>query len=158
MRACSQYHDHHILTPDYRKPMVPHLKLDPNVIVLSLFPGIQDNIVRHVMESPDLRMGGMNMNNLMKQAQKMQKQMMEKQEELQAKTLEMTSGGGAVKVVITGKKEIQELKINPDVVDPDDVEMLEDLIISAVNEAIRQVEEMNNAEMGRMTGGLGGMF
>ena len=98
-------------------------------------------------------MGGMNMNNLMKQAQKMQKQMMEKQEELQAKTLEMTSGGGAVKVVITGKKEIQELKINPD-----DVEMLEDLIISAVNEAIRQVEEMYNAEMGRMTGGLGGMF
>lgn len=103
-------------------------------------------------------MGGMNMNNLMKQAQKMQKQMMEKQEELQAKTLEMTSGGGAVKVVITGKKEIQELKINPDVVDPDDVEMLEDLIISAVNEAIRQVEEMYNAEMGRMTGSLGGMF
>mgnify|MGYP003044597717 FL=1 len=103
-------------------------------------------------------MGGMNMNKLMKQAQKMQKQMMEKQEELQAKTLEMTSGGGAVKVVITGKKEIQELKINPDVVDPDDVEMLEDLIISAVNEAIRQVEEMYNAEMGRMTGGLGGMF
>ena len=82
-------------------------------------------------------MGGMNMNNLMKQAQKMQKQMMEKQEELAARTLEMTSGGGAVKVVISGKKEIQELKINPDVVDPDDVEMLEDLIISAVNEAIR---------------------
>lgn len=94
-------------------------------------------------------MGGMNMNNLMKQAQKMQKQMMEKQEELQAKTLEMTSGGGAVKVVITGKKEIQELKINPDVVDPDDVEMLEDLIISAVNEAIRQVEEMYNSRNGQ---------
>ena len=99
--------------------------------------------------------GGMNMNNLMKQAQKMQKQMMEKQEELQARTLEMTSGGGAVKVKISGKKEIQELKINPDVVDPDDVEMLEDLIISAVNEAIRQVEEMYNNEMGRMTGGMG---
>ena len=100
-------------------------------------------------------MGGMNMNNLMKQAQKMQTQMMEKQEELQARTLEMTSGGGAVKVRISGKKEIQELKINPDVVDPDDVEMLEDLIISAVNEAIRQVEEMYNNEMGRMTGGMG---
>ncbi|WMI81230.1 YbaB/EbfC family nucleoid-associated protein [Anaerotignum sp. MB30-C6] len=100
-------------------------------------------------------MGGMNMNNLMKQAQKMQKQMLEKQEELAEKTLEMTSGGGAVKVVITGKKEIKELKLNPDVVDPDDVEMLEDLIISAVNEAIRQVEEMYNNEMGRMTGGMG---
>ena len=100
-------------------------------------------------------MGGMNMNNLMKQAQKMQKQMMDKQEELAARTLEMTSGGGAVKVVISGKKELQELKINPDVVDPDDVEMLEDLIISAMNEAIRQVEEMYNNEMGRMTGGMG---
>ena len=101
--------------------------------------------------------GGMpgNMANLMKQAQKMQKQMMDKQEELAARTLEMTSGGGAGKVVISGKKELQELKINPDVVDPDDVEMLEDLIISAVNEAIRQVEEMYNNEMGRMTGGMG---
>jgi len=100
-------------------------------------------------------MGGMNMNNLMKQAQKMQKQMQEKQEELGERTLEMTSGGGAVKVVITGKKEIKELKLNPDVVDPDDVEMLEDLIMSALNEAIRQVEEMYNNEMGRMTGGMG---
>jgi len=100
-------------------------------------------------------MGGMNMNNLMKQAQKMQKQMQEKQEELAERTLEMTSGGGAVKVVITGKKEIKELKLNPDVVDPDDVEMLEDLIISAVNEAIRQVEEMYNNEMGKMSGGMG---
>ncbi|WP_352399878.1 YbaB/EbfC family nucleoid-associated protein [Anaerotignum sp.] len=100
-------------------------------------------------------MGGMNMNNLMKQAQKMQKQMLEKQEELAERTLEMTSGGGAVKVVITGKKEIKELKLNPDVVDSDDVEMLEDLIISAVNEAIRQVEEMYNNEMGRMSGGMG---
>ncbi|MDD4843689.1 MAG: YbaB/EbfC family nucleoid-associated protein [Anaerotignum sp.] len=100
-------------------------------------------------------MGGMNMNNLMKQAQKMQKQMQEKQEELGEKTLEMTSGGGAVKVVITGKKEIKELKLNPDVVDPEDVEMLEDLIMSAVNEAIRQVEEMYNNEMGKMSGGMG---
>ncbi len=70
----------------------------------------------------------------------------------------MTSGGGAVKVTINGKREIQELKINPDVVDPDDVEMLEDLIISAMNEALRQVEEMYNNEMGRLTGGMGGMF
>lgn len=101
-------------------------------------------------------MGGMNMNNLMKQAQKMQKQMTEKQEELGEKVIEMTSGGGAVKVVINGKKEIQELKLSPDVVDPEDVEMLEDLILSAVNEAIRQVEEMYNNEMGKVTGGMGG--
>ena len=85
----------------------------------------------------------------------MQREMEKEQAAISEKVFETTSGGGAVKVVISGKKEIQELKINPDVVDPDDVEMLEDLIISAVNEAIRQVEEMYNAEMGRMTGGMG---
>ena len=98
----------------------------------------------------------MNMNNLMKQAQKMQKQMAETQEALGDKTLEMTSGGGAVKIVITGKKEIKEIKINPEVVDSDDVEMLEDLVLSAVNEAIRQADEMYNNEMGKITGGMGG--
>lgn len=101
-------------------------------------------------------MGGMNMNNLMKQAQKMQKQMAETQEALAERTLESTSGGGAVKIVISGKKEIQEIKINPEVVDPDDVEMLEDLILSAVNEAVRQADEMYNNEMGKITGGMGG--
>ena len=88
----------------------------------------------------------------------MQKKMMQAQEELAEKTLEMTSGGGAVKVVISGKKELKELKINPDVVDPDDVEMLEDLVLSAVNEAIRQADEMYNSEMSKITGGMGGMF
>ena len=107
---------------------------------------------------PGMGMGGMNMNNLMKQAQKMQQKMMQAQEELAEKTLEMTSGGGAVKVVISGKKELKELKINPDVVDPDDVEMLEDLVLSAVNEAIRQADEMYNSEMSKFTGGMGGMF
>lgn len=101
-------------------------------------------------------MGGMNMNNLMKQAQKMQQKMQETQEALAEKTLEMTSGGGAVKIVISGKKEIKEIKINPEVVDPDDVEMLEDLILSAVNEAIRQADEMCNQEMNKITGGIGG--
>ena len=101
--------------------------------------------------------GGMNMNNIMKQAQKMQKQMVEMQESLNEKTLEMTSGGGAVKIVISGKKEIQSIKIDPEVVDPDDVEMLEDLILSAVNEAIRQADEMYNTEMGKITGGMGGL-
>lgn len=102
-------------------------------------------------------MGGMNMNNIMKQAQKMQKQMLETQETLNQKTLEMTSGGGAVKIVISGKKEIQSIKIDPEVVDSDDVEMLEDLILSAVNEAIRQADEMYTNEMGKITGGLGGL-
>ncbi len=104
--------------------------------------------------------GGMNINNIMKQAQKMQKQMEEAQQNIESKELETTSGGGAVKVLINGKKEIKNISINPDVVDPDDVEMLEDLIMSAVNEAIRQMEELSSKEMGKFTGGMGlpGMF
>ena len=100
--------------------------------------------------------GGMpgNMNNLMKQAQKMQKQMAAMQEELNEKTLEMTSGGGAVKVVIASKKEINQLKIHPDVVDPDDVEMLEDLIAAAVNSAVAAVDKDSDEEMAKMTGGM----
>ena len=104
-------------------------------------------------------MGGMNMNAPMKQAQKMQKQMEEAQAALAEQVVETTSGGGAVKVTATGKKEIKEIKINPDVVDPDDVEMLEDLILSAVNEALRQVDEIANGAMSKIAGGnLGGMF
>lgn len=104
-------------------------------------------------------MGGMNMQSLMKQAQKMQKKMEEAQEALSEKTVETTSGGGAVKIVITGKKVIKSIKIDPEVVDPDDVEMLEDLILSSVNEAIRQADEMANNEMSKITGGVGnGMF
>lgn len=101
-------------------------------------------------------MGGMNMNNLMKQAQKMQKQMEEAQASLAEKEIETTSGGGAIKIVITGKKEIKSVKIDPEVVDSDDVEMLEDLILSAVNEAIRQADELANGTMGKITGGMGG--
>jgi len=98
--------------------------------------------------------GGMNMNNLMKQAQKMQKQMEKMQEDLDSKTIEVTAGGGAIKITITGKKEIKEIKIKPEVVDPDDIEMLEDLVLSAVNEAIRQAEEISSSEMNKITGGL----
>ncbi len=99
--------------------------------------------------------GGMNMNNLMKQAQKMQKQMEEVQAGLDTRVFETTSGGGAVRVAITGKKEIKEIEISKDVVDPDDVEMLQDLILTAVNEAIRQAEETVSGEMGKLTGGMG---
>ena len=97
----------------------------------------------------------MNMNNLMKQAQKMQKQMTQMQGELEQRTLETTAGGGAIKVVISGKKEIQSIKISEDVVDKDDIEMLEDLILSAVNEAVRQADEMSAKEMAKLTGGMG---
>lgn len=95
------------------------------------------------------------MGNIMKQAQKMQREMAKLQEELENKTFETSAGGGAVTVVATGKKEIQEIKINPEVVDPEDVEMLQDLILAAVNEALRKAEEMVSSEMGKLTGGLG---
>jgi DNA-binding YbaB/EbfC family protein len=104
--------------------------------------------------------GGGNFNNLIKQAQKMQQDMQKTQEELKDKTVEATAGGGAIKVIVTGKKEIKEIIINPEVVNKDDVEMLQDLIIVAVNEALRKAEEMMTAEMGKLTGGLNipGMF
>ena len=99
--------------------------------------------------------GGMpgNMNNLMKQAQKMQKQM----EELEEKEFTATAGGGAVEVTISGKKEVTKVKISEDAVDPDDVEMLEDLIMAATNEALRKVEDEAAKAMGKLAGGLGSM-
>lgn len=98
--------------------------------------------------------GGMNMNQMMKQAQKMQRQMAEMQEELANRELEVSSGGGAVKVKINGEKQITELVISPDVVDADDVEMLQDLVMTAVNEAIRQIDEAATAQMSKITGGM----
>ncbi|OPZ84185.1 MAG: Nucleoid-associated protein [Firmicutes bacterium ADurb.Bin419] len=100
---------------------------------------------------------GGNMNNLVKQAQKMQKDMEKLQEELKDRTIETSAGGGAITVVASGKKEIKEIVIKPEVVDPDDVEMLQDLIVAAVNEAIRKADEMVNSEMNKITGGLGGI-
>lgn len=98
--------------------------------------------------------GAQNMNAMIRQAQKMQEQMAEKQEELAAREFRGTAGGGMVDVVISGKKEILSLTIQPDVVDPDDIEMLQDLIMAAVNETYRQVEETTSAEMEKITGGL----
>ncbi len=102
-------------------------------------------------------MGGMNMNNMIKQAQKMQEDLLKSQEAFEAEVLEITSGGGAVQLKISGKCEIQELKINPEVVDPEDVEMLEDLIIAAVNEGIKAVEKGKQESMEKIAGNLGGM-
>lgn len=111
--------------------------------------------------------GGMmpgNMNNLMKQAQKMQKQMEEKQKEMEEKEWEASAGGGAVTVRVSGKKEISSVKLSKEVVDPDDIEMLEDLIVAATNEALRKMEEESSEMMNSITGGfsglggLGGMF
>ena len=105
---------------------------------------------------PGMGMPG-NMNNLMKQAQKRQRQMEEAQANLESQEFTTTAGGGAVEVTITGKKEITKVKIDEEVVDPDDIEMLEDLIVAATNEALRKVEEESAAVMSKLTGGLGGL-
>lgn len=97
-----------------------------------------------------------NMNNLMKQAQKMQKQMEEQSKEFETKEFTATAGGSAVAVTVSGKKEVTKVQIDPAAVDPDDVEMLQDLIMAATNEALRKMEEENKQIMGRLTGGLGG--
>ena len=102
--------------------------------------------------------GGMpgNMSNLMKQAQRMQRQMEESAKELEAKEFTAAAGGGAVEVTVTGKKEVTKVKLDPEAVDPDDVEMLEDLIMAATNEALRKADEASAANMAKLTGGLGG--
>jgi len=96
-----------------------------------------------------------NMNNLMKQAQRMQRQMEESQKELETKEF-TAKAGGAVEVTVTGKKEVTKVKLSQEVVDPDDVEMLEDLVMAATNEALRMAEDANAEVMNKMTGGLGG--
>lgn len=93
--------------------------------------------------------GGMNINQLMKEAKKMQADLTKTQEELAVKEFDATTGGGAVTVKVNGAKEVKEIKIKKDVVDPEDVEMLEDLILSCVNEALRKVDTAQNAEMGK---------
>ena len=102
--------------------------------------------------------GGMpgNMNNLMKQAQRMQRQMETQQAELEAKEFTAAAGGGAVTVTVSGKKEVVSIKLAEEVVDPDDIEMLQDLIVAATNEAFRQMEADSAEAMSRLTGGLGG--
>ena len=104
--------------------------------------------------------GGMNQAAMMKQVQKMQQDMIRMQEELERKTYTASAGGGMVKAEVTGKNELVNLQINPEAVDPDDVDMLQDMVIAAVNEALRAAEADKANNMSRMTGGLnlGGMF
>lgn len=104
--------------------------------------------------------GGMNMQAMMAQAQKMQQNMARMQEDLEQRDFEAAAGGGMVKVVVTGKRLIKSIEIAPEVVDPDDIEMLQDLVIAAVNEAIQTAEDTVQTEMGKLTGGmnLGGLF
>lgn len=104
--------------------------------------------------------GMANMQGMMKKVQKMQHDMLKMQEELKNRTVEATAGGGAVTVVVTGRKTVEKVTIAPSAVDPEDVEMLEDLVTTAINEAMRKVDEMTEKEMGKITGGmkLPGMF
>ena len=104
--------------------------------------------------------GGMNQAAMMKQAQKMQQEMLRMQEEMENKTYSATAGGGMVTATVTGKHEVKDLVINPEAVDPDDVEMLQDMIIAAVNEAMRAADAEAANNMSRLTGGLnlGGLF
>ena len=104
--------------------------------------------------------GGMNQAAMMKQAQKMQQEMLRMQEEMETKTYSASAGGGMVKAEVNGKNEIVALQINPEAVDPEDVEMLQDMVIAAVNEALRTAETDKANQMSRMTGGLnlGGLF
>ena len=99
--------------------------------------------------------GAPNMQNLMKQAQNMQKRMLDAQKELEEKEIEASSGGGAVKIVVTGKKTLKDIVIDKSVVDPDDVEMLQDLILTAVNEGLRQIDSMSAESIEKAAGGLG---
>ena len=99
--------------------------------------------------------GPQNMNAMIKQAQKMQADMEEKQEELNAREYEISAGGGVVTVKINGKKEILAIDIKPEIVDPDDIETLSDILVAAVNEAIKRVEDTNSAEMSKITGSMG---
>ena len=102
-----------------------------------------------------------NMAGMMKKVQKMQNEMKKMQDELKRKTVEVTAGGGAVKIVMNGEKQVQEVKIDPVAVDPEDVEMLQDLIAAAFNESVKKVDDMMASEMGKLTSGLGlppGMF
>ena len=98
-----------------------------------------------------------NMNNLMKQAQRMQRQMEEAQKELEEKEVTATAGGGAVEVTVSGKHEVTKIKLSEEVVDPDDIEMLEDLIMAATNEAFRKLDEESQSSMAKITGGMGGL-
>jgi len=95
-----------------------------------------------------------NFQNIIKQAQQMQAKMVKLQEELASRTVEASAGGGMVTAVVNGKHELVSLKVEKDVVNPDDVEMLQDLIVAAVNEAVRKAQEMAQAEMAKLTGGL----
>ncbi len=134
--------------------MSDHQKLIVDFFILSLYNlGTNNDIIIETLFKSRLE-EEMKIDNIMKQAQKMQKQMMEIQEELANRTVEATVGGGVVTVTANGQQQILSIRIDPEVVDPNDVDMLQDLILAAVNEALRKAQELMTAEMNKLTGGL----
>jgi len=101
--------------------------------------------------------GGGNQMAMMKQAQKMQQELLKMQQEIEAATFEFTAGGGAVKAVVSGTKKLESIEIDPEVLDPEDVEMIQDMIVAAVNGAIKLAEDKSSQSMSKLTGGLGGL-
>ncbi len=101
--------------------------------------------------------GGGNQMAMMKQAQKMQQELLKMQQEIEASKFEFTAGGGAVKAVVVGSRQLESIEINPDVVDPEDVEMLQDLVVAAVNGALKMIDEKSSQSMSKLGGGLGGL-
>mgnify|MGYP005894122615 CR=1 FL=1 len=101
-------------------------------------------------------MGGMNQMQMMKQAQKMQQDLLKMQQEMEEKQYEATAGGGVITAVVSGKRELVRVTIDPEAVDPDDVEMLQDMVVAAVNEALKAATEKSQSQMSALTGGLGG--
>ena len=101
--------------------------------------------------------GGMNQAAMMKQAQKMQQDLLKMQQEMETQTYSASSGGGVVTATVSGKREVTEIVIDPEAVDPDDIEMLQDMIVAAVNEALRKAEEASQQSMSKITGSLGGL-
>lgn len=98
--------------------------------------------------------GGGNMNSMMKKVQKMQQEMARTQQEIEEKEFSSTAGGGVIEAVVNGKKEVLKIKIDEDVVDPDDTEMLEDLVVAAINDALKKAGEYSQKEMGKLTGNI----
>lgn len=98
--------------------------------------------------------GGGNMNSMMKKVQKMQQEMARTQQEIEEKEFSSTAGGGVIEAVVNGKKEVVKIKIDEDVVDPDDTEMLEDLVVAAINDALKKADEYSQKEMGKLTGNI----
>ncbi len=142
-----------------RKAVFVRCCLKKNAVAIN-YKNFKENLKMKARIPKNMGGGAQNMNQMIKQAQRMQDQITELQEDIEEREFSATAGGGAVEVTVTGKKTIKALSIKPEVVDPEDIDMLQDLIISAINEAVNNVEATTEEEMSKITGGvsLPGLF